>query len=53
MVKARGINVIGVDARDEGIKLSKKVGCQHIFDARKGETTVVKEVQVLTQGLGG
>jgi alcohol dehydrogenase, propanol-preferring len=37
MAKAKGINVIGVDARDEGIELSKKVGCEHVFDARKGK----------------
>jgi hypothetical protein len=42
MAKAGGINVIGVDARDEGIKLRKKVGRQHIFDARKGKAAVVK-----------
>jgi propanol-preferring alcohol dehydrogenase len=52
MAKAMGINVIGVDARDEGIELSKKVGCQHVFDARKGKAAVAKEVQALTEGLG-
>jgi alcohol dehydrogenase, propanol-preferring len=53
MAKAKGIDVIGVDARDEGIELSKKVGCQHVFDVRKGKAAVVKEVRVLTEGFGG
>jgi alcohol dehydrogenase, propanol-preferring len=52
MAKAKGINVIGIDARDEGIELSKKVGCEHIFDARKGKEAIVKEIQALTGGLG-
>ena len=52
MAKAMGINVIGVDARDEGIELSRTVGCDHVFDARKGKEAVVKEVQAVTDGLG-
>jgi len=52
MGKAKGINVIGVDARDEGIELSKTVGCEHVLDGRKGKEAVVKEVQALTGGLG-
>lgn len=52
MARAKGINVIGVDARDEAIALSKKMGCEHVFDARKGKEEVVKEVQSLTNGLG-
>ena len=52
MAKARGIHVIGVDARDEGLALSKKVGCEHVFDARRGKEQVVKGIQALTGGLG-
>ena len=52
MAKAKGINIIGIDARDEGIELSKKVGCEHVLDARKGKDEVVKGVQALTDGLG-
>lgn len=52
MAKALGINVIGIDARDEGIELSKSVGCAHVFDARKGKESVVKDIQALTDGLG-
>ena len=52
MANAMGINVIGVDARNEGIALSKKVGCPHVFDARKGKEALVKDVQALTEGLG-
>ena len=42
MAKAKGINVIGVDARDKGIELSKRVGCGHVFNAREGKEAVVK-----------
>ncbi len=52
MERAKGINVIGVDARDEGIALSKEVRCEHVFDARKGKEERVKEVRALTDGLG-
>jgi alcohol dehydrogenase, propanol-preferring len=52
MARAKGINVIGIDARDEGIALSKEVGCEHVFDTRQGQEKVVKEVQALTGGFG-
>ena len=51
MAKAKGINVIGIDARDAGIELSKKF-CDHVFDARRGKEEVVKEVQALTDDQG-
>jgi propanol-preferring alcohol dehydrogenase len=52
MAKAKSINVIGVDTRDEGIELSKKSWVPTRFDARKEKAAVVKEVQALTEGLG-
>ncbi|OQV06503.1 Alcohol dehydrogenase GroES-like domain-containing protein [Cladophialophora immunda] len=49
---AKGINVVAVDARDEGLELCKKAGAKHIFDAREGKEKVVEQVQKLTDGLG-
>ena len=49
---AQGINLIAIDARDEGIELCRKAGAKHIFDAREGKEELVKQVQNLTDGLG-
>lgn len=50
--KALGLKVIGVDARDEGLELSKSYGADVVCDARKGKEQVVKEVQAVTNGAG-
>ncbi|KAF2098529.1 GroES-like protein [Rhizodiscina lignyota] len=50
--KALGINVIGIDARDEGLALSKECGADVVIDARKGEDEVIKKVQSVTGGEG-
>ena len=50
--KAKGINVVAIDARDEGLELSKKAGAEHVIDARASKEDVVKKVQDLTDGLG-
>lgn len=50
--KALGLKVIGVDARDEGLELSKHYGADVVVDARKGKEQVVKEVQAVTGGAG-
>lgn len=50
--KALGLKVIGVDARDEGLELSKHYGADVVIDARKGREAVVKEVQEVTGGEG-
>lgn len=50
--KALGLKVIGVDARDEGLELTKHYGADVVVDARKGKEQVVKEVQAVTGGLG-
>lgn len=50
--KALGLKVIGVDARDEGLQLSKHYGADIVADARKGKEDVVKEVHAVTNGEG-
>ncbi|KAK3942474.1 GroES-like protein [Diplogelasinospora grovesii] len=50
--KARGLNVIGIDARDEGLALSEEAGADIVIDARKDKAEVVKEVQQVTGGGG-
>lgn len=50
--KALGMKVIGIDARDEGLELSRSAGADLVVDARKGKEEVVKEVQQATGGLG-
>jgi alcohol dehydrogenase, propanol-preferring len=50
--KALGLKIIGVDARDEGLELSKHYGADVVVDARKGKEEVVKQVQKVTGGDG-
>lgn len=50
--KALGLKVIGIDARDEGLALSKKFGADVVIDARKGDEAVIKEVHKVTGDLG-
>lgn len=50
--KALGLKVIAVDARDEGLALSKEYGADIIADARKGKDAVVKEVHKVTNDEG-
>lgn len=50
--KALGLKVIGVDARDEGLSLSKEAGADVVIDARKGKEFVVQETQKVTNGAG-
>lgn len=50
--KALGMNVVGVDARDEGLELTKQYGADVTIDARKGNEEVVKQVQAVTGGEG-
>ncbi|KAK3370606.1 chaperonin 10-like protein [Podospora didyma] len=46
--KAKGLRVIGVDARDAGLELTKESGADVVIDARKGKDEVVKEVRAAT-----
>lgn len=50
--KKMGLNVVGIDARDEGIDISKSLGADIVVDARKGKDEMVKQVQDVTGGQG-
>ncbi|KAI4119201.1 MAG: hypothetical protein LQ345_000852 [Seirophora villosa] len=50
--KAMGLQVVGIDARDEGLDLAKTSGAQIVIDARGGKEKVVEEVRKVTNGLG-
>ena len=50
--KALGLQVIGIDARDEGLKLSKDMGADVTIDVREGNEKVVKQVHEVTNGQG-
>ncbi|KAI9759444.1 MAG: hypothetical protein M4579_002358 [Chaenotheca gracillima] len=50
--KALGLQVVGVDARDEGIELSKSCGADVVVDARGGKEATVKSVHDVTDGNG-
>jgi propanol-preferring alcohol dehydrogenase len=50
--RALGVNVVGVDARDQGLELSKKAGAHVVVDARLGHEKVVDEVHRVTNGEG-
>ena len=43
---------VGVDARDEGMKLARKRGADVVVDAREGKENVVEEVKEVTIGRG-
>ncbi|KAI3391001.1 hypothetical protein diail_8135, partial [Diaporthe ilicicola] len=47
--KSKGFKVIGIDARDDGLKISKDLGADIVIDARNGKDAVVKEVQEATK----
>ncbi|KAI1625585.1 alcohol dehydrogenase [Exophiala viscosa] len=50
--KAKGINVIAIEAREEGLEVAKKAGAEHLLDAREGKDKIVEKVQALTGGKG-
>ncbi|KAH7348265.1 chaperonin 10-like protein [Pyrenochaeta sp. MPI-SDFR-AT-0127] len=50
--KALGLKVIGIDARDEGLELTKKGGADIVIDARDGNEKIVNEIQMLTNKEG-
>ena len=47
-----GIRVVGIDAKDEGLKLAKESGANIVLDARKPQEQVAKEVHDATDGKG-
>lgn len=50
--KKRGLRVVGVDARAEGLEVSRAMGADVVVDAREGKEAVVKQVQEATGGAG-
>ena len=50
--KALGLKIVGIDARDEGLALTKEHGADVVVDARKGKEEAVKAVQEVTGGMG-
>jgi propanol-preferring alcohol dehydrogenase len=50
--KALGLNVIGVDARDGGLELTRKGGADIVLDARGDLDRFVTEVHQVTNGEG-
>lgn len=50
--KARGLKVVGVDARDDGLDLARQYGADLVVDARKGMEEIFKEVRAGTGGEG-
>ncbi|KAG6355285.1 hypothetical protein INS49_003246 [Diaporthe citri] len=47
--KKKGLKVIGIDARDDGLQVSAALGADFVIDARKGEAAVVGEVHKATR----
>ena len=50
--RALGLQVIGIDARDEAMALAKDSGANFIVDARQGIEKVVEEVNKITNSQG-
>ncbi|KAI2611297.1 GroES-like protein [Hypoxylon fragiforme] len=50
--RAKGIKIVGVDARDAGLAVSRESGADVVVDARLGKEAVVAAVQEATGGLG-
>ncbi|KAL2785342.1 NAD(P)-binding protein [Aspergillus keveii] len=50
--KKMGLKVVGVDARDEGLGLSRECGADVVLDARSGKRAVAKEALAATGGGG-
>jgi len=50
--KALELKVIGVNARDEGLKLMKDAGAGILVDVHKGQESAVGEVKRVTGGQG-
>ena len=50
--RAPGLQVIGIDARDEALDLAREAGASLVIDARHGNEKVVEEVNKVTDGQG-
>ncbi len=49
---AQGLQVIGIDARDEGLDLARSSGADVVIDARIGKDRVIEEVKKVTDQKG-
>lgn len=52
MAKKKGLKVIGIDARDDGLAITKAMGADVVLDAREKQVDVVSKVQEATGGAG-
>lgn len=50
--RAMGLRVVGVDAREEALELTREVGAEVVVDARAGREGVVRQVMERTEGRG-
>lgn len=50
--RAMGLNVIGIDARDEGLELTRHCGADVIIDARTSREDIIKAVHACTNNEG-
>ncbi|KAF4781985.1 alcohol dehydrogenase GroES-like domain-containing protein [Colletotrichum scovillei] len=50
IAKALGLRVIGIDARDEGLELTRTSGADVVLDARKEKEDVVREAKDAANG---
>lgn len=50
--KALGLRVLGIDARDGALDLSRELGAEAVLDARLGAREVVEWAQIVTGGHG-
>ena len=50
--KAMGLVVVGIEAREEGLRLAKDMGADVVVDARGEKEEVVKKVHDVTNGRG-
>jgi propanol-preferring alcohol dehydrogenase len=50
--KLHGLVVVAIDARDDGLELARRLGADHVLDARAGKEQVVAQVRALTEGKG-
>lgn len=51
--KKRGFKVIGIDARDQGLAITREMGADLVLDARAPQADVVRRVQEATKGQEG
>lgn len=50
--KKKGLRVVGIDARDDGLAISRASGADLVLDAREKQADLVRKVQEATGGAG-